>query len=125
MKEDGVRRTLGEWLRYPQLDESSLIRVAPALGASPRRVLAELIQDYRYAPYLERQDAEIARMRSEDAILIPPSFDYGLVPGLSLEMIERLDAARPSTLGAAARMRGITPAALTAILVNIRARKAA
>ena len=125
VKEDGVRRTLGEWLRYPQLDESALLRVAPMLAGSPRRLRAELIQDYRYAPYLERQDAEIARMRSEDAILIPSSFDYDLVPGLSLEMVERLKAARPSTLGAAARMRGITPAALTAILVNIRARKAA
>jgi len=63
-------------------------------------------------------------MRANDSVGIPPDLDYAKVAGLSNEMAERLAAARPSTLGAAARIRGITPAALTAILVHAR-RKAA
>lgn len=125
VRADGVRRTLGEWLRFPAVDEGSLLRVAPALAEVSARILGELVQDYRYAPYIERQDAELAKMRSDDAVGIPGGFSYRLVPGLSNEMVERLNAAQPSTLAAAARVRGITPAALAAILVHVRGRRAA
>ena len=77
-----------------------------------------------YAPYVARQQAEIDRLRSDEAVRIPAGLDYAALSGLSNEMVERLSAARPSTLGAAARLRGITPAALAAILVHAR-RKAA
>jgi tRNA uridine 5-carboxymethylaminomethyl modification enzyme len=125
VRDDGVRRTLGDWLRFPAVSAETLQKVAPALRAANPRLLAELVEDFRYAPYLERQEAEIARMRSEDGVVIPPSLSYRSVPGLSSEMVERLSAARPTTLGAAARVRGITPAALAAILVRVRSREAA
>jgi tRNA uridine 5-carboxymethylaminomethyl modification enzyme len=125
VKDDGARRSLAEWLRFPQVDADSLCRLRPELGDFPLRLLEELVQDHRYAPYLERQDTEIARMRADDDIALPRSLDYAAIPGLSNEMVERLNAARPSTLGAASRIRGITPAALAAMLVNIRSRKAA
>jgi tRNA uridine 5-carboxymethylaminomethyl modification enzyme len=125
VREDGVRRTLGEWVRFPAVTTDILSNLAPGLATVSSSILAELVEDFRYAPYLERQDAEIARMRGDDAVLIPPALNYRAVPGLSNEMVERLTAARPSTLGAAARVRGITPAAVAAILVHTRAREAA
>lgn len=125
VKDDGQQRSLGEWLRYPALDVAALLRVAPELAAAPARLLAEVVEDCRYAPYLERQEQEIARMRGDEAVGIPAWVDYAAVPGLSLEMEERLSAARPASLGAASRVRGITPAALTAILVHVRGRRAA
>jgi tRNA uridine 5-carboxymethylaminomethyl modification enzyme len=125
VREDGIRRTLGEWLRFPVVDAETLRRVAPALARTSTRILNELVQDARYAPYLERQDAELARLHSDEAVSLPAHLSYRAVPGLSNEMVERLTAARPSTLGAASRIRGVTPAALAAILVHVRSRRAA
>ena len=66
----------------------------------------------------------MALLRANDAVRLPDALDYAGVPGLSAEMVERLDRARPATLGAAGRIRGITPAALTAILLHTRRRAA-
>ena len=87
-------------------------------------VAAELVEDARYAPYCERQDEEIARLRDADAIALPAALDYTAIPGLSSEMTERLEAVRPGSLGAASRVRGVTPAALTAVLLHVRRRAA-
>ena len=124
VRDDGVKRTLGEWLRFPELDAERLVQLVPELAAYSSTRLEEAIQDYRYAPYVVRQQSEIARLHSDDAVTIPASLDFARVPGLSNEMVERLSAARPATLRAAARIRGVTPAALAAILVHSR-RKAA
>ncbi|HMG46964.1 MAG TPA: tRNA uridine-5-carboxymethylaminomethyl(34) synthesis enzyme MnmG [Allosphingosinicella sp.] len=118
------RSTAAERLRHPETDAKALIDAVPELGSFRPAILEEAIQDHRYAPYVARQQAEIERLRSDDAVRLPPGLDYAGLPGLSNEMVERLSAARPSTLGAAARIRGVTPAALAAILVHAR-RKAA
>jgi tRNA uridine 5-carboxymethylaminomethyl modification enzyme len=122
--DDGAARSLGEWLRFPQVDAQRLLRVVPELGAWPSAALHEAIEDHRYAPYVARQQAEIARMRSDESVSIPVDLDYRNISGLSNEMVERLSLARPENLGAAARLRGITPAALAAILVQARRRAA-
>lgn len=124
VRDDGVKRNLGEWLRFPELDGEGLKRLDPAFSEVPAARLEEAIQDHRYAPYVARQAGEIARLRADEAVRIPPGLDYAGIAGLSNEMIERLSAARPATIGAASRIRGITPAALAAILVHSR-RKAA
>jgi tRNA uridine 5-carboxymethylaminomethyl modification enzyme len=116
--------TLAERLRFPETGAEALIALEPRLAGCSPAVLEEAIQDHRYAPYVARQQAEIGRLRSDEAIRIAPDFNYASVAGLSSEMIERLTLARPSTLGAAARIRGITPAALAAILVHARRRAA-
>uniref|UniRef100_UPI0035C95075 tRNA uridine-5-carboxymethylaminomethyl(34) synthesis enzyme MnmG n=1 Tax=uncultured Sphingomonas sp. TaxID=158754 RepID=UPI0035C95075 len=111
-------RTGAEWLR---VDGVSVAMTAPELvGAIDADLLAEVVEDARYAPYLVRQDAEIAQLRSYDGHVLAPTFEFASVPGLSTEMIERLYAARPATLAAAGRIRGITPAALTAILLQAK-----
>ncbi len=125
VRDDGVKRPLTDWLRFPAVEAGLLRRFLPALAGAPDRLLEEAVQDHRYAPYLDRQDAEIARLRGDDAIVLPASLDYAAIPGLSLEMTEKLSRSRPSTLGSASRIRGITPAALTAILVFVRGKMAA
>jgi tRNA uridine 5-carboxymethylaminomethyl modification enzyme len=122
-RKDGAM-TLAERLRFPETDAAALIAFAPALGACSPQMIEEAIQDHRYAPYVARQQGEIDRLRSDEAVRIAADFDFAAVAGLSNEMIERLTSARPSTLGAAARIRGITPAALAAILVHARRRAA-
>lgn len=87
-------------------------------------VLEELIEDARYAPYLERQAAELAAARV-DHVDLAPDFAYRAVPGLSNEMVERLTSAAPETLAAAGRIQGVTPAALVAILLHHRSGKLA
>ena len=107
-----------EWLRVAGV---SIGHVAPDfLLDGEAELLAEVAEDARYAPYLARQDAEILQQRANEGIAVPLSLDFATVPGLSSEMIERLSAARPASLGAAARVRGVTPAALTAILLQLR-----
>lgn len=124
VRNDGKRRSLGEWLRFPELDADGLRRLLPALAACDAAVVDEAVEDHRYAPYVARQDDEIARLRNDEAIRIPADLDFASIAGLSLEMVERLAQARPDSLGAASRLRGITPAALAAILVHVRRRAA-
>ena len=116
--QDGARRTAYEWLRF---DGVTLAHVAPdaAQGCDPA-VVAETLEDARYAPYVERQAEEVARLRADEQILLSPALDYAAIPGLSQEMIDRLSLARPATLAAASRIRGITPAALSAVLLYAR-----
>jgi tRNA uridine 5-carboxymethylaminomethyl modification enzyme len=124
LREDGVRRSLAEWLRFPEVDWAAVHRLMPELAECSARMVEEVIQDCIYAPYVARQQSEIARLKADEEVGIPSDLDFGTIAGLSTEMIERLMKARPTTLGAASRIRGITPAALAAILVRCR-RKAA
>ncbi|PSJ41571.1 tRNA uridine-5-carboxymethylaminomethyl(34) synthesis enzyme MnmG [Allosphingosinicella deserti] len=124
VRDDGVRRTLAEWLRFPAVDRSALLKLLPELAKMPSDILEEAVEDHRYAPYVERQQAEISRLRADEAIRVPLDLNYSAIAGLSNEMVERLTRSRPQTIGAASRIRGITPAALAAILVHAR-RKAA
>ena len=121
---DGGSRTLFDWLRFAEVGRVQLIALAPELSALSDDVVSELIDDGRYAPYVARQQAEIARVRADDAISLSAIADYARIGGLSNEMIERLEQARPATLAAAGRIRGITPAALAAILVHAHRRAA-
>nr|WP_265559839.1 tRNA uridine-5-carboxymethylaminomethyl(34) synthesis enzyme MnmG [Qipengyuania spongiae] len=83
-------------------------------------VFEEVVEDMRYAPYLARQDAELRDLMASECLAIPQDFTYERVPGLSNEMIERLRVSQPQTLAAAGRVRGITPAALSVLLVHVR-----
>jgi tRNA uridine 5-carboxymethylaminomethyl modification enzyme len=124
VRNDGGRRALGAWLRFPEVDFAGLV---PWLGeALPDADLAsEMAEDAAYAPYLARQEAELRQLRASDTVPLGDDFPYAKVPGLSLEMIERLERARPDTLAAAGRVAGITPAALASLLVQARRRVAA
>lgn len=115
--QDGARRSAFEWLRFPGVD---IAHLALEMLDCDGDVLDELVQDARYAPYLERQAQQVAEMSDAGDTAIPKTMDYPAIAGLSNEMVERLSASRPATMGQASRVRGITPAALTAILLHIR-----
>jgi tRNA uridine 5-carboxymethylaminomethyl modification enzyme len=117
-------RAAADWLRFQGGDSDAARLLVPSLQELPAAVVDEVVEDVRYAPYLERQANEIARIKADESIRIPASMDYGSIAGLSNEMIERLELARPQNLGEASRIRGITPAALAAILVHARRRAA-
>jgi tRNA uridine 5-carboxymethylaminomethyl modification enzyme len=120
VRQDGARRSLFEWARFPEVQRELLFALAPSLTNIDADLREEILEDAHYAPYLERQAAEIAALRRDERVIIPMDFDFVSVGGLSSEMVERLDRARPDTLAAAARIRGITPAALAALLVHVR-----
>ncbi|MCE7795081.1 tRNA uridine-5-carboxymethylaminomethyl(34) synthesis enzyme MnmG [Sphingobium sufflavum] len=122
---DGVARSLDDWCRFDEVTLERVLAVEPGLAAFDPTLVEEMFEDARYAPYLERQAAAVRELRANDAVTIPPDFDFGEIGGLSSEMVERLGAARPETLGAAARVRGVTPAALAALLVRLKRRVAA
>ncbi|MCF8707228.1 tRNA uridine-5-carboxymethylaminomethyl(34) synthesis enzyme MnmG [Rhizorhapis sp. SPR117] len=124
VRQDGSRRSLFEWARFPEVGLAQLTEHVPEMADLPIDLCNEIFEDAHYAPYLERQEAEIRTLRANEAVHLPASLDYRTVAGLSIEMIERLEAAAPETLASAGRIRGITPAALAAILIHAR-RKAA
>ena len=118
---DGERRALGYWLGAADTHQhGQLLQASPDLCAVPPVLLAELVEDARYAPYVARHDAELRALAANEQILLDPAIDYRAIAGLSNEMVERLDRARPETLGQAGRVAGVTPAALTAILAHSR-----
>jgi len=124
LKDDGRTRSLGEWLRFGGVTRDHLLAVEPALGESDQDLFELAIDDARYGPYLERQDAEVRAIRAAGRAPIPAGLDYRAIPGLSNEMVERLEAARPADLESAGRIRGITPAALAVILAHTQKRAA-
>ncbi|NBB25269.1 tRNA uridine-5-carboxymethylaminomethyl(34) synthesis enzyme MnmG [Porphyrobacter sp. SLTP] len=120
VRRDQGERSLAEWLRYDGVTPEAL---APWLGevtALDPLLAEEMAEDAAYAPYLARQDAELRDLRASEALPLAPDFPYGEVPGLSNEMVERLAKAAPGTLAAAGRVAGVTPAALSALLVHAR-----
>ena len=123
VKQDAGKMSLFDWLRFPQLSLAQLLELDDA--AWPQDLIMELEQDGRYAPYLARQEAEINDMAANEQIHLSALMDYRAISGLSHEMVERLEASMPENLAAASRIRGITPAALAAILVHAKRAKIA
>jgi len=120
VRRDGGRRALGEWLSHDGIDLAALAPWLPDDLSHSDDVASEVAEDAAYAPYLARQDAELRDLRASEAVALAPDFPFARVPGLSNEMVERLCIARPTTLAAAGRVPGVTPAALSALLVHAR-----
>jgi len=116
----GPDASLFDWIRIAALDYEKLVALDPIIADYEPQVVEELIEDARYAPYLARQAGEIRDLRANDHIVLSPAIVYHKIPGLSLEMVERLATAQPQTLGEAGRIAGITPAALATILSHAR-----
>jgi len=117
---DGVPRSAAELLGYSGIDMKRLAQIWPELEAIPADIAEQLEIDARYAGYIERQEADIRAFRRDEALRLPRDLDYGAVGSLSTEICTKLQAAQPETLGVAARVSGVTPAALVALLRYVR-----
>ncbi|HTN15002.1 MAG TPA: tRNA uridine-5-carboxymethylaminomethyl(34) synthesis enzyme MnmG [Sphingomonadaceae bacterium] len=122
VRADNGKHSLREWLRFGGVELESLAPWLPTELDPLTEIAQELAEDAAYAPYLARQDAELRDLRASEAVPLGEDFPFAAVPGLSREMVERLEAARPANLSAASRIAGITPAALAALLVHARRR---
>ena len=124
LNRDGRRRDGLALLALDAAGPDAVRRLRPAaLDGIPAAILDQLVIEARYAQYLDRQARDIAAFRRDESVRIPEDLDFDAIPGLSNEMRETFAAARPATLGAAARIAGVTPAALTVLLAHIRRRR--
>jgi tRNA uridine 5-carboxymethylaminomethyl modification enzyme len=122
VNEDGISRTAAELLAWPGIDLARLAAIWPELGMVAPDIAEQVEIDARYSGYLERQQRDIAAFRRDEALLLPADLDYTAVGSLSREICGNLTLARPTTLGAAARISGVTPAALVALLKYVKRR---
>lgn len=119
---DGKRRNVTELLAYPEVDWDRLKVIWPELGEVTASVAEQIEIDALYAGYIDRQQADILAFRRDEAVRLPRDLDYAGIGGLSNEAREKLERARPETLGQAARIEGVTPGALTAVLAHVKRR---
>ena len=120
INQDGIKRSVLDLLAYPNIGLDDLVPVWPELEALPHFAREYLETEALYAGYIERQARDIAAFQRDEGLRIPDSFDYKSVGGLSNEVRSKLEAVRPATLGQAARIEGVTPGALTAVLAYVR-----
>ena len=113
---DGRKRTPFDLLSYPNVGWQEVVEVFPELEKVKPEIAEQLEIEGRYQGYLSRQAQDIADFKKDEALKIPDALDYHKVGGLSNEIVERLDRERPATIGAMSRMRGITPASVTAVI---------
>ena len=123
--EDGQRRTFQQLLAHRDGGFDRLATIWPQIRAWAPFAREQLEIEAAYAGYLDRQDADIELFRRDENLALPADLDYGALGGLSNEARQKLAAVRPATLGQAARIEGVTPGALTALLAHARRRRAA
>ncbi|WP_437270119.1 tRNA uridine-5-carboxymethylaminomethyl(34) synthesis enzyme MnmG [Stutzerimonas balearica] len=110
-------------LARPEIDYASLIELTGDAGADPQ--VAEQVEiSTKYAGYIERQRDEIERLRASENIALPVDLDYPSISGLSKEIQHKLSQARPQTLGQASRIPGVTPAAVSLLMIHLKKRGA-
>ena len=120
INQDGVRRSALDLLAYPEVTLDRLTPIWPELAGLDPDIAEQLEIKGMYAGYMKRQEADMRSFRNDEALKLPADVNYHAIGGLSNEIVQKLDTARPSTLGAAARISGVTPAALTSLLAYVK-----
>jgi tRNA uridine 5-carboxymethylaminomethyl modification enzyme len=120
LNRDGRRRSAFELLSHPNIGIARLAPIWPRLAELPAKIAEQLEIDAKYEVYLSRQAADIAAYRRDESLELPESVNYAEFVGLSNEVRQKLESARPHTIGQAARMDGITPAALTLLVAHLK-----
>lgn len=120
LNQDGIRRSAYQLLSYPLVGWPNLLSVWPELGSIPPAIRERIETDATYAVYLDRQKADIAAYRRDESIVLDDELDFQALSGLSNEIKAKLVRVRPRTLGQAARIEGVTPAALTLLAAHAK-----
>ena len=119
LNHDGQRRTAFEMLAYPEVEWASVTSIWPQLGSIAPKIAVHLEIDAKYDVYLERQAADVQAFRRDESLVLT-DVDYSAVPGLSNEARQKLEKARPRTIGQAGRIEAMTPAALAILAAYLR-----
>jgi tRNA uridine 5-carboxymethylaminomethyl modification enzyme len=120
LNRDGIRRSAWDLLSYPDIEWNNLVPIWPQLAEIEAPIAKQVAIEAAYSVYLDRQKRDIAALEREDGIVIPADFEYGTLSGLSVELVQKLERIRPASLGQAGRIEGMTPAALSLILVGVK-----
>lgn len=122
VNQDGQRRSAWDYLAYPTITMTEIETAFPDIEGLDSAIKTQLEIEAMYAGYIERQKDDVAALRREESLELPKRIDYGAVGGLTNEVRAKLEQVRPATLGQAARIEGMTPGALTALLAFVRRR---
>lgn len=117
---DGARRSAFDLLGFSDVTPQQLVPAVPELALTDTTIVAQIAREALYARYENRQQADIDAIRRDEALRIPENVDFHSLPGLSREVAGKLAKWRPDTLGHAARIEGMTPAALVILLAHVR-----
>ena len=120
VNEDGKARSAFDLLSYPDVSPDDVTRLWPEIAEIDAMTIEQLVVDAQYAVYLERQRSDIAAVRRDEQRGIPDWLDYGAIPGLSIELRQKLQQHQPQTIAQAQALDGMTPAAITLLLSVIR-----
>jgi len=120
LNKDGVKRSAFELLSYPDIGMANIIKIWPEFSEARSDILEQIHIEGVYSGYLEKQESDIIAFKKEESLTIPESLNYDEIASLSNEVKEKLKRHRPVTLGAAQRIPGITPAALTILMGHIK-----
>ncbi len=120
INQDGQRRSVAQLLAYADISWDQLQLIWPQLGEVSTKAREQAEIEASYAGYMDRQFADIHAYRKDEGLHLPTDLDYDTVKGLSTEVRAKLKAVQPATLGQAARISGVTPAALTILLTYVR-----
>jgi tRNA uridine 5-carboxymethylaminomethyl modification enzyme len=117
---DGIRRSAFTLLSHPDIDWAHLSAIWSELADTPADLVDRLVSDARYSVYMNRQERDIAVFKADEDLILPDCLDYSALSGLSSELTGKLTTVRPSTIGHASRLEGMTPAALTLIAAHAK-----
>lgn len=120
LNQDGQRRTAFELLSYPHIEMADLAKIWPRFGDLAPKIAEQVEIGAKYEVYLTRQNADIEAYRRDESFVLPESLDYASMPGLSNEAKQKLIKHQPRTIGHAAKIDGITPAALTLVVAHVK-----
>ena len=123
LNKDGQRRSAFELLSHPKIGVAELSRIWPEFGELAPKIAEQLEIDAKYDVYLSRQAADIAAYRRDESLALPENLDYAQLRGLSNEARQKLQVSRPRSIGQAARLDGITPAALTLLVAHLKRKR--
>ena len=124
VNQDGQRRSAADLIGMPEVGLQRVKDIWPQIGELPGFAIEALEADALYAGYIHRQEADINALRKEEQLLLSDSIDYSAIPSLSTELQQKLARICPATLGQAARIDGMTPVGLAALLGHVKRRDA-
>ncbi|MBI1326554.1 MAG: tRNA uridine-5-carboxymethylaminomethyl(34) synthesis enzyme MnmG [Alphaproteobacteria bacterium] len=120
INQDGVRRSAFDLLRYPDIEWNQLASIWPEMDQIAPLIREQIEIDAAYTGYMDRHEADIQAFRKDENLRLPEGLDYAQIGSLSTEVRTKLERARPTTLGAASRIPGVTPAAIIALLRHVK-----